>query len=179
MRIVNRRTLNQRRNLVYTLKEALLALAILGLLMLLIRQSRLIKSISGQNEVLKDALANSNEQYAKTKSQLDNLIELKASKTPSKEQIKTAIETVFKDKAGEALRVATCESHLRTDALNVNTNGSVDGGVFQLNSIHTKRFGLLALADPLENIKVAHQLYLEQSWLPWASSTKCHNLAGK
>ncbi len=171
------KTFNKKRNLIFTLKEALLALAILGLLLLLIRQSQLIKSISGRNEVLKDSLSYSNEQYVKVKSQLDNLIELKSTKTPSKEQIKTVIQAVFKDKADEALRVATCESHLRPDALNVNTNGSVDGSVFQINSIHIKRFGLQALADPLENIKAAYQIYKEQGgWFAWSSSRKCQGL---
>ena len=34
------------------------------------------------------------------------------------------------------INLAKCESSLRKDAMNVNTNGTVDIGIFQINTVH-------------------------------------------
>ena len=60
-------------------------------------------------------------------------------KYETKEEIKQYIESSF-DNAGldsdKALAVANCESHFDPKATHTNTNGSTDGGVWQINSIH-------------------------------------------
>jgi hypothetical protein len=68
----------------------------------------------------------------------------------------------------EALDISKCESGWREDAYNdKNKNGSNDGGVFQLNSIH-------GLPDEIrfnakQNIKWAKEKYLrDKSWGAWS-----------
>lgn len=82
--------------------------------------------------------------------------------------IQREILEVFKGEYKNAIKIASCESGLRPDAWNENTNGSVDVGVFQINSVH----GIRAkwLLNPEVNIRVAKQLFDEQGWNPWVCS---------
>ena len=67
-----------------------------------------------------------------------------------------------------ARAIAKAESGLRCDAMHVNSNNTVDYGLFQLNSLHWKRFGgLEKLVTCEQQIKAAYELYLEQGWNPW------------
>lgn len=72
----------------------------------------------------------------------------------------------------EALRVAFCESGWRAEAYNYNTNKTHDFSVFQVNSIHTKRFGESYYHDWQTNIRTAYKIYLEQGWRPWVCAKK-------
>ena len=69
--------------------------------------------------------------------------------------------------------LATCqaESALFTKAWNLNTNGSYDFGIFQLNSGTRKGDELekfMAMAyDPKQAVKVARSLYNERKFQPW------------
>ena len=58
-------------------------------------------------------------------------------------EIETYILEKFADRGDDALRMLkTCEnSKLNQKATNKNRNGTTDYGVFQINSIHTKRYG--------------------------------------
>lgn len=73
-----------------------------------------------------------------------------------------------------AVRVARCESGLRPNA----RNGS-HVGLFQLSTrYHSHRISKVrrdgtSLYDPLTNILVARDLYLEQGRRPWYASRKC------
>lgn len=63
-----------------------------------------------------------------------------------------------------AVAIAIAESGLNTQARHTNSNGSVDYSLFQLNSVHKQRGNL---ADPVENVKIAMDIYAEQGWNPW------------
>ena len=45
-----------------------------------------------------------------------------------------------------------------------NNNGSVDVGIFQLNSVHEAKGNRF---DCTENIKIAKQIFDRQGWSPW------------
>lgn len=69
-----------------------------------------------------------------------------------------------------ALRVANCESGMNPNAKNSkNANGSVDSGIFQINSVHHTRMEKLGLDvwNPRDNIKFAKILYDESGFMPW------------
>lgn len=66
--------------------------------------------------------------------------------------------------------VAYKESGLRWNAYHKNNDGSEDFGVFQINSVHTKRFGPGFKTDYKENIKVAYSLYKRQGFVPWVAA---------
>lgn len=74
------------------------------------------------------------------------------------------------------IRVAKCESGLRAEAINANTNRTVDRGVLQINTVHKR----LSNADAFnfeKNIRFGWQLYFEsgKTFRHWASSKKCWN----
>ena len=68
-----------------------------------------------------------------------------------------------------ARAIAKAESGLRVDAFHANDNGTIDLGVFQINSVHFNRKGCsMAELVTLEgNVKCAKQIYDEQGWNPW------------
>jgi hypothetical protein len=72
-----------------------------------------------------------------------------------------------------ALAVARAESGMRADAWNVNSNGSIDIGIFQLNSVHYKKdgCGLADVVDPYKNVDCAYQIWEAQGWTPWVAFT--------
>lgn len=67
-----------------------------------------------------------------------------------------------------ALRVAEAESNFKADAVNYNTNGSDDMGVYQINSVH----GLSdeCRLDARCNIEWAMQIMQKVGTKPWYSS---------
>lgn len=64
------------------------------------------------------------------------------------------------------LAIARAESGYRTLAENHNTNGTVDEGIFQVNSIH----GMPEMFNAVANVSYAYSLYLKQGTNPWNSS---------
>lgn len=66
------------------------------------------------------------------------------------------------------------ESGGRSDATGHNTNGSVDRGCFQINSVHLWRVNndIQALYKPKTNTIIALQIYKEQGWKPWVTARK-------
>lgn len=84
------------------------------------------------------------------------------------------IET-FKEDAQTALAVARCESNLNPKAYNGNnTDGSVDKGLYQINSVHYKRMEQLGLDvwKATDNVKFAKILHDEQGFAPWVCYKK-------
>jgi len=71
-----------------------------------------------------------------------------------------------------ALDISFCESGWRPDAFHINNNKSTDHGPFQINSIHTKRYGSLFKTNWQENINVAYKIYKQQGWNPWVCYAK-------
>ena len=65
----------------------------------------------------------------------------------------------------EALAVMMCESSGHADAFNAGNYG-----LFQINAVHAARVGgdLQSLFDPAVNVRVAYEIWSDQSWIPWA-----------
>jgi hypothetical protein len=83
-------------------------------------------------------------------------------------EVEAYIVEVFGEDAPAAIAVAKCESKLNKAALNdKNSNGTTDHSVFQINSIHTKRYGSGFKTDWRENVRVAKKIYDAQGWSPW------------
>lgn len=90
-----------------------------------------------------------------------------------KQEIIQEIVRVFGEDAPEAFNILHCENrNLNPDAINHNKNGSTDHSIFQINSIHTKRFGSKFKTDWKENIRVARVLQQEQGWKIWSCSSR-------
>ena len=76
------------------------------------------------------------------------------------------IRSVFGADAEIALAVAKAESHYRADAYHINSNGSVDRGIFQINSVHG--YSEAQLFNPKENIQIAYKIFKAQGWQGWS-----------
>lgn len=64
-----------------------------------------------------------------------------------------------------AVAIALAESGGRSDATNHNTNGSVDYGLWQVNSVHG--FPVGELLTPTGNGRYAYRVYQSQGWNAW------------
>lgn len=72
-----------------------------------------------------------------------------------------------------AVRIAQCESDLRPHVTHRNRNGTIDYGLFQINSGGTlQSLGITAVQalDPATNIRAAHLLWRRRGWQPWVCS---------
>lgn len=95
-----------------------------------------------------------------------------------KEFIKEIITMKAKEygvNAQVAIRIAECESSLDPHATNTNINGSTDGGIFQVNSIHNATVSKLGLdmSNMYDNIEYAMMLMKENGTKDWYSSQHC------
>lgn len=91
--------------------------------------------------------------------------------------IQSYITTVFgSTNAVTAKKIASCESGNNEIAINYNTNGTYDLGVFQDNTVHASNFTNY-VHDMLyytTNIQEAHALFVQAGgWSPWYSSKSC------
>lgn len=70
-----------------------------------------------------------------------------------------------------AVAVAKAESGWRPRATLVNTNDSVDHGLFQINSVHATILASGNWADPGDNAKMAYQVWKDAGgkWSPWVT----------
>ena len=81
----------------------------------------------------------------------------------------TSIEELIKktwnneEEAKIALAIAKAESRLNPKVTNTNRNGTIDCGIFQINSIHK----LENCQDPKTNIHYAFGLFQRHGWQPW------------
>ena len=92
------------------------------------------------------------------------------------------IRTTFPEDPHTAVAVASCESGLKPTAYNpTNTNGSTDGGLWQINSVHDSRLEQLGFDkyNPEDATKFARMLYdaplkdgSKSKWKPWVCYTK-------
>lgn len=90
--------------------------------------------------------------------------------------IDTPIEKYICDKWGvydckNALAIFKAESGLREEAFNINTNGTIDVGIAQINSIHFKKksCSLKEIVDAYKNIDCAYQIFKASGWNPWVT----------
>lgn len=84
------------------------------------------------------------------------------------------IRSHFPEDAETAVAVAKCESGLNPTAYNpTNTNGSTDGGLFQINSVHDKTLNSLGLDkfNPVDATKFARMLYDKNGFTDWVCFT--------
>jgi hypothetical protein len=88
------------------------------------------------------------------------------------ESVIAKIQAVFGEAAPTALCIAKAESGYRTDAVNHNSNGTYDLGIFQLNDVHG--WSWATRMDPDQNIKLAYGIYQSWgNWSAWATHSKC------
>jgi len=79
------------------------------------------------------------------------------------------IRHVFGARAHVALCVARHESRLHVRAINRNADGSIDRGLFQINSVHRGWVNLGRLFDPWYNARIAYRLSRGgRDWRPWS-----------
>ncbi len=87
----------------------------------------------------------------------------------------TAIEKYicekFKEECQIALWIAKSESGMREEAININNNGTIDMGIFQINSVHWKKEGCnpKSLLDAYKNTDCAYQIYQKSGWDAWVT----------
>ena len=67
------------------------------------------------------------------------------------------------------IRIAKAESRMNPLDMGVNTNGTVDRGLFQINSCH-KDLNNADAFDFQKNIRYAYGLFLKEGTTPWNSS---------
>jgi hypothetical protein len=77
------------------------------------------------------------------------------------------IADVFGDEYRLAIAVAMAESELKPDAVNVNSDGSRDIGIFQINERHG--WSEEDLFDWSTNISIAKYLRDRSGWSTWAA----------
>lgn len=70
-----------------------------------------------------------------------------------------------------AIAIMRSESGERIDAWNVNSNGSIDIGLFQINSTHFKEAGcsLSEVTTLKGNVDCAYKIYQASGWNPWTA----------
>jgi len=83
--------------------------------------------------------------------------------------VQEILEQTFSFDLWTALYVVERESRFDPGAYHENWDGSVDLGLFQINSIHAGRWPdyWTAWSDPARNAQWALELYMEQGWRPW------------
>ncbi|MEO6699992.1 MAG: peptidoglycan-binding protein [Jatrophihabitantaceae bacterium] len=91
--------------------------------------------------------------------------------------INNYIDSVFGSNATTPRKIAVCESSDNEIALNYNTNGTYDIGVFQDNTVHEGSNPTAYIHNMLyytTNIQEAHTLFVAAGgWSPWNSSKSC------
>ena len=85
---------------------------------------------------------------------------------PEREANIALIKKIWGDDARIGLAIARAESGYSTKAFHANRNGTVDEGIFQINSIHKMPDMLVGSS----NISYAYTIYLKQGVAPWNSS---------
>ena len=86
------------------------------------------------------------------------------------------IKGAFPEDPHTAVAIARCESGLKANAYNPeNNNGSTDGGLWQINSVHNGTLENMGLTkwDPEDATEFARHLYDQRGgWEDWVCYTK-------
>jgi hypothetical protein len=96
---------------------------------------------------------------------------------PTVENVVAEIARVFgphgKKVVKQALDISMCESGWNDKAYNFNTNKTGDYNLFQVNSLWVKVYGDLYMHNWIENVRVAHEIYLRShNFNAWVCSRK-------
>lgn len=67
-----------------------------------------------------------------------------------------------------ALAISQAESGRQDYKVGINSDGSVDRGCMQINSVH-KQFSPSLLMDAEYNVRAALQIYHASGWHPWTT----------
>jgi hypothetical protein len=88
----------------------------------------------------------------------------------------TAYQQYACNKFGDSCRIALAVQRAENprgacEIYHYNTDGTLDWGYFQINTVHLKRAGvnLRDLLDCKANIDFAYQLYTERGFQPWST----------
>jgi hypothetical protein len=80
------------------------------------------------------------------------------------------IKRIWGKDAYIGLQLARCESGFRTSGIHAaNIDGTIDQGVFSINSVH----GMPDMENATANILYAYEVYKQQNTTPWISSVGC------
>ena len=93
------------------------------------------------------------------------------------EEIDTPLEKYICEKFGTfecktALAVSLAENGTRqADRFNINTNNTIDVGIFQINSVHFEKEGcaLFQIVDPIQNVNCAYTIWQASGWGAWVA----------
>lgn len=97
-------------------------------------------------------------------------LEVLINSQPNPEVAKYICTKFGKEECRLAIAVARAENGLmKCDRYGINTNNSIDVGVYQINSIHFKRFPLKDMVDCFKNVDAGYKLWTEQGWNPWVA----------
>lgn len=99
-------------------------------------------------------------------------------------EVDTPLKQYICDKFGAmdckiALGIAQAESGFRSDAFNINTNDTIDIGVFQINSVHFKQAGcsLEEVVFANKNVDCAYSIWKASGWKAWSAYNNSSYLA--
>ena len=74
------------------------------------------------------------------------------------------------DNVAIAVAVALAESGGIPNRVSpVNKNGTIDRGLWQINSAHAKEFDISDWANPQSNANYAYKIYKSQGWTAWST----------
>lgn len=128
-----------------------------------IQAESLVQEYKIGNSVLLNKVSNLEKENKELKDMLNQ--------KPTRNDVITYITKLWGANAKEALVVADCESDFDQSKIGINKT-SFDSGVFQINSVHIKRFGTDYLKSWTANIDTAYKIWQEQGWNPWVCKPK-------
>lgn len=95
---------------------------------------------------------------------------------PNPVDLKTDTEKYIYEKFGLenyklAIAIARAESGLREDAININSNNTIDVGIFQINQVNFKKPGcsLKEVSTMKGNVDCAYSMFQAQGFQPWVA----------
>lgn len=93
---------------------------------------------------------------------------------PERERNEKLIRWIFGRDAQQAIKVFTCESGLRSEAMNThNSDGFPDVGIAQIHVTNSMPFSVDEMKNPIANLYQAKRLFDTRGWQPWDSSKSC------
>lgn len=87
--------------------------------------------------------------------------------SPTASPIEEKIRKVFPEDYEIMLAIAKAESSMNPEAVHVNTNGTIDCGLLQINSVHG--YECEWLKDPDNNLKAGREVYEKQGLTAWTT----------